>query len=298
MRLEEIRGEPKMPMNGLSLVGFLERNLAQIYFQQACILPSLALDYLDQEYDQARTKLGPPFPNAGQPSIEAIPAAYNTYLQGVLSNPRFPLSLMGITAWSFNLVEIDPILAFQFHVTEKAANSHGAGMSDPPTIQEMLTACLPQQVTGEQPIISIQASGLLIKSKDLNYRMMAVLNHAENPNDQININGALTGFGSNIVQVVRFDNRCFLRNGYHRAYSLRKAGATHMPCLLLDVDNFEGVMPGAGGGLSTFERSLLESPNPPTCGHFAQGRAYNVVLRAMARIIHVTWTDHVVADDM
>ena len=107
--------------------------------------------------------------------------------------------------------------------------------------------------------------------------------------------GVFCAISSNLAQVVRCNDRTYLKNGVHRAYALRSAGATHMPCLYLETSDWSAV--GAVGGSSTFDRDLLESANPPTCAHFSQGRAMNVTLRTMTRIVEVTWSDRIVSDD-
>jgi hypothetical protein len=72
------------------------------------------------------------------------------------------------------------------------------------------------------------------------------------------------------------------------------AGAKNIPCLLRDVQTPQeaGIMDG-----QTFPLALLESGDAPTIGHFTQGRAHDVQLRAVSRLIHVTWTEAVVLDE-
>lgn len=98
------------------------------------------------------------------------------------------------------------------------------------------------------------------------------------------------------MHVIRVDGRCYLRNGFHRVRGLLKAGATHIPCVLLEGTDFAQV--GAVGGGATFERACLESKNPPTCGHFTDERAYAVTLRQMSRLIHITWSMYECPDDL
>jgi hypothetical protein len=96
------------------------------------------------------------------------------------------------------------------------------------------------------------------------------------------------GEGSSLVQVVRFNGRCYLKNGYHRAYALGKLGVRHIPCVLLEGSDFSDVTDRMTG---FFQRGVLESTNPPTCGHFINNRAYPVSLRARRRIIGLRWTE-------
>jgi hypothetical protein len=115
------------------------------------------------------------------------------------------------------------------------------------------------------------------------------------PDQAMQMAGALFGANSPLTQVVRFRERCYLKNGYHRAYLLLGEGVSHMPCLLLHASEYALV--GAQGGNATFDRELLESDDPPTCGHLTDERSYRVRLKPMRRVISVTWAEHTVAGE-
>lgn len=82
---------------------------------------------------------------------------------------------------------------------------------------------------------------------------------------------------------------------YTTGFIARMAGATHLPCLLRDVATKEAA--GIRDDGLTFDLALLESADPPTVGHYSQNRGHQITLRALARIITVTWADHVVPED-
>lgn len=67
-----------------------------------------------------------------------------------------------------------------------------------------------------------------------------------------------------------------------------------MPALVLNAPTWELV--GAGGGGASFDRDLLESPNPPTMTHYTDARAWPVKLRRATRIIHVSWSEYVLPE--
>jgi hypothetical protein len=60
-----------------------------------------------------------------------------------------------------------------------------------------------------------------------------------------------------------------------------------MPCVVLDADDF--VQIGADPR-ATFPLELLNSDNPPTMGHYTQGRASEVRLRRVEGRATITWT--------
>jgi hypothetical protein len=93
-----------------------------------------------------------------------------------------------------------------------------------------------------------------------------------------------------LVHVARFNNRCYLHNGYHRVYGAKKAGATHIPAIVRDATSAQDA--GVRDDGQTFRLGLLESNNPPTLAHLSPGIAHQIELKPVHRII----TDHVVPD--
>ncbi len=101
--------------------------------------------------------------------------------------------------------------------------------------------------------------------------------------------GIIFGLSVPLVHVVRLNGRCYLHNGFHRVYGARMAGATHVPCVFRDVPDeaSAGIAPPG-----TFDRMLLESANPPTLAHFTNGSAHVVQLRAITRVLHISWAEY------
>jgi hypothetical protein len=107
--------------------------------------------------------------------------------------------------------------------------------------------------------------------------------------------GIKFGMSVPFAHVVRYKGRCYLHNGFQRAYGARQAGATHIPCLFSDVGDWEAV--GLKHDNSTFQPDVMEAPNPPTVAHFTQGRAYPVALRIFSRFIHVSWSEFALPEE-
>jgi hypothetical protein len=102
--------------------------------------------------------------------------------------------------------------------------------------------------------------------------------------------GAMFGVTLPFVHVVRFNGRCYLTNGFHRALGARKRGAGRMPCFFREVPTADEI--GIRVDWSTFPIGLLESPYPPTLGHFTQGRAHTLPLKKVMRVVQVNWSEH------
>lgn len=193
----------------------------------------------------------------------------------------------------FALVEVDPLLAFQFTIDTDRSSQHCAHLSNPPSLDELLQVCLPPLLPVEplQPSFLQQErhGALLLRSRNLN--VMAQQKGLLAPNAL----GLTFGPQAPLVNVVNLNGRFYLHNGFHRVYGCRMAGATHIPCWLRDVP--DAAAAGLRGNRETFTEGLLTSADPPTLAHFTQGRAHAVQLRRLVRLLHVTWADHVIFEE-
>lgn len=97
------------------------------------------------------------------------------------------------------------------------------------------------------------------------------------------------------VHVVRFNDRCYLHNGYHRTYGSAIQGATHIPCLFRDVT--DSAAAGIQTDGTTFPIEMLQGNNPPTLSHFSENRAQAVKVRATTRVLHVSWAEYGMYDE-
>ena len=52
--------------------------------------------------------------------------------------------------------------------------------------------------------------------------------------------------GASYIQVVRYQGRSFLRDGYHRAAGLLRAGVTRIPAVVIDAPSFQFVASAPG----------------------------------------------------
>ena len=285
-----------MQKEGLSLFGFMEEQIALNYLATRCVLPDKSLATLHQLWEDAKTKLGLPIPNAGYPEIQDIPKNYKSYLQGVVNkNPRYKDTVGNLSA-SFKLVEIDPLLSYQFHVElERIVNPFDTS-TNTSSMGKLLEICLPQKVDEVPRGYEFhQDHSVLIKVSDVNIDVLAKGPIGGNPDQKLNALGVLYGLKSPLVQVIRYNGRCFLRNGFHRAYILKQAGVSHIPCVLLEGNSAQDI--GPIDGQIAFSLELLESQNPPTCVHFSECRAYPVTLKSISRIIHVNWSVYNLLDE-
>ena len=290
-----------MSTPGLSLVGFMTDQQQAIQHLRVQCVPSDPSDAaLIKEWDAAKAKRGYPVGTAGSPYVLPIPQSDAGYIQQLMQQPwvQEALRMFGYAQAEFKLVEIEPLLAYQFIVDADRSKFHCGGLSNP-SVSELMKICLPQaqpKPIDLSPLVDLgQSHCATIKSRNLSMRQMNRGIFGLNQNGYESwVAGMQIHVTLPFVHVVRLNKRYYLHNGFHRAYGARLAGAKNIPCLLRDVQTPQeaGIMDG-----QTFPLTLLESGDPPTIGHFTQGRAYDVRLRAVSRLIHVTWTESVVLDE-
>jgi hypothetical protein len=291
-----------MPTDGLSLVGFMDQQQAIQHLRVQCVPADPSDAALIAQWQTAQGRLGAPIANAGAPDIRDITGPDAPYIQQLMQQPwvQQAFTMFGYAAAQFKLVEIDKLLAYQFIVDKVRSNHHCAALNNP-SVADLLPICLPQI----QPVFShmaplidappSQPQTIIIKVKNLSFQQVqpGIFNLNQNGYETV-IAGTQMHVTLPFVHVVRFNGRHYLHNGFHRTWGARIAGATHVPCLIRDVltPADAGIMPG-----QTFPQQLLESANPPTMGHFSQNRAQEVQLRAMSRVMHISWSQTVMPDE-
>jgi len=288
-----------MPTRGLSLVGFLDQDPALEHLRNVCVPADPSDAALIATWRAAQAQLGATIANAGNPNIRDIPTTEQHHIDQLVQQAWVVASMQGPLQGSiFRLVEIDPLLAFQYTVDIDRSDHHCGQIGQPPSLSELLHVCLPITPPPEHFMVShhdkfAHIQSAIIKSRSLNIRVTAQ-GVFKDPNGVPVAAGFQFGPALPLVQVVRFGGQCFLHNGFHRAVGARQRGATHIPCLLRDVGSYAEVGLRPEG---TFQPQHFALPSPPAVGHFTQGRAQAVLLRAMTQIMHITWATHVVPDE-
>jgi hypothetical protein len=289
-----------VPTDGLSLVGFVDdRQFALVHLKSACLPNGKDEAQLTADWESARGNLGPPNPNAGRPAIHYIPADRQTYLQ----QPAMLEALRAYPGAAFMMVEIAPLLAFQLIIDTDLAELHCAGVSTPPTLDELLSLCLPTSPQSDSHFSFPGENSFLLKSRTLNLQiqnkgLMNIQTGRQGPNGPelgpvLHIIGAQVGLSPPYVLVSCFNDRYYLSNGYHRVYGAMLRGATEIPCIVREVASAReaGIREG-----STLSQATLESANPPTLQHY-HGPALPVSLRQKSQVIVVQWNQSVMFDE-
>jgi len=281
-----------MPKAGLSLVGFMDEDMAIRHLRNDCVFDDPSNPSLRHHWKSARDRIGTgKLTLAGRPEILEIPSEHAAYIEQLRSTEWIASLLAKMPDATFKLVEIDPLLAFQVAIDNERSNHHCGAMPHGAKIADVLPACLPIDVPQEriEAIPSSTKNALLVRTKCLGFQIKQAGQLGEGLNFGIEIN--LT---PPLLHVVEYNNRYYLHNGFHRALGIRAKGLTHLPCLVRRVSDSTSVGISDGG---TLPLKTLESDNPPTLAHFTQGRAYDVRLKSYSRVFTVTWNEHLVSND-
>ena len=288
-----------MPSAGLSLVGFLDQPKALDHFRVACVAADDGDAALLAEWAAAKRLLGPPIPNAGHPDIQPLPESERSYSEELKQQRWIAAVLPEIARATVQLVEIEPLLSFQVSFDIAHADRRFQELPSPPALADLMPICLPIRQPGDEFVasrIDADSQSVIVKSRSLDLQLKEVgLFEMKIGGLNVHVGGAKFHRGLPLVHVVRFNGRCYMYNGFHRAVGARRRGATYVPCIFRDVTAPEqaGLRPDP----SRLPIEVLESANPPTLGHFTQGRAYPVQLRRRSRILHVTWSQYIMADE-
>ena len=80
------------------------------------------------------------------------------------------------------------------------------------------------------------------------------------------------GFSANVINVIRFQNRLVLNNGYHRVYALLRRGLTHVPAIIQVCRHWDDV--GLTGSSELYGNGSIyfEGERPPLLRDFFDSR--------------------------
>lgn len=273
-----------MPVPGLALVGCMPPDDGIKYLATECAPVSCDPAALHAEWTAATALIREPLSNVGMPEILDIPDEYKGYVDALKASEQWRPAFDANPHWDIKLVEAGPLLAYQFQVLDGHATSHGSGLGNPPTLDELFAACLPIMPVSENFTWTRFGNSVLVETRALNLRP-----------DLLPIDGQPGAFVFRIgaalpfVHVVRFEGKCFLHNGYHRTYAALTKAATHVPCVIRDVASPQEV----GLGQGTFSLEAFQSQNPPCMHQFGSGQAYPVQLIVKTRTVQLSVNDWV-----
>lgn len=192
-------------------------------------------------------------------------------VQAIAARPDIQATFAGLQ-WRPAMVNLKKVLSYQ-----QVINTDG--LEERITLartssNELLNLCLPAEPTLTASAVALDPDqhGVTISSLNPNLRL-----HPGFKVDEVQVSVApsvpprsmlqvsfLVEANRSYLQVVHFQNRYFLRDGYHRGAALLRAGISIVPCLLIEARNLGelGLQPGL------FAPEIIFSDHPPKLADF------------------------------
>ena len=190
------------------------------------------------------------------PALEPLPAELKERGQALMQKPEIVAAFQG-QAWTVGVADLRKLLSYQKSVSSDAVE-RAAAIEDADW-QALFSFCLPVE-GGPLPMpATVDPDGKGIAFSSPNPKLRVDGSTFATVNGQPFF-GFRISFGLPFVQVVEYQERWFLQDGYHRCYGLLRRGITHVPCIFIHAREARQF----GGAASGFFRAeVLFGARPP-----------------------------------
>jgi len=207
---------------------------------------------------------------ADHPLIANLGPCYEPLLTEFFRNPLVRRSFNTLPT-DIALVPLDQLVVYQKHIDLEHVRRLRARYGRDLDEAAVFRICLPS----EPPRAPVSWSGtrsgqfvFLSPSNDLRFLGASALQPehlagAGSRGTLVGMVGLAVGFGSNFMNAFHAAGRLILNNGSHRAYALREAGVTHVPCVIQQIAGLEELAVVAPAAVRRRPRLYLEHPRPP-----------------------------------
>jgi hypothetical protein len=235
---------------------------------------------------------------ANAASIVSIDAGLEELRRKVLADPAYRRAFSIVPA-RIGVVELDTLVVFQKHVNLAYVDHLHRKFGDRPSSEDLFRFCLPLRHPAPAPTQSrVAQNAFVFVSPSTDFRLLDVRLFA--PSDLpgyttagpvTSVVGLVVGYGSNYFNVLRCEDRLVLNNGSHRAYALRKAGITHVPCVIQEISRREELELIAGGDVAAHPDRYFEATRPPLFKDFFDSYLRKIVnARRQLRQMKITFS--------
>jgi hypothetical protein len=168
------------------------------------------------------------------------------------------------------IIDLDRLVVYQKHIDVTFASQLERKVGPLPTREELFRICLPYD--HPQPPVKwtrVHRDSFVFVSPSNDLRFLGTMPmDAGNikdyppPGSLAGVIGLAVGFGSNFLNAIYAENRLILNNGSHRAYTLRRLGITHVPCIIQHVSSREELSLVASSEVRRDPNFFLKHPRP------------------------------------
>ena len=223
----------------------------------------------DRVLELEQTEVG--FPDAI--TLGPLPVELEPLVERVLGDPIVQRTY-ALAPIEIAMVELDRLVVYQKHINVSYADELKTLVPLDADPEQVFRFALPFEQRNDPPVSFGQTAdgAWVFKSISNDFRALNV--EVIDPAQVVGLNAvgvpsaivALTvGYGANYLSALHVEGRLVLNNGSHRAYALRDAGHTHVPCLVQRVsrrDELE-VLVGTGHPLQAKPDAFLTAKRPP-----------------------------------
>lgn len=227
------------------------------------------------------------------PIVESDPVA----LGSLRERPDLKASFAGM-GWRPAMVDLRSVLSVQKSIRVSGLDDRMAGLGQ--GTADLVEFCLLTKRPAEpgRGFIDVDGRGMTIASPNPNLRVagiqMADIQAQTDPNSPaLPMRGlvVLVTLMASYLQVAKYNDRFFLRDGYHRAAGLIRAGVTVVPCVFIEARSYEEVTPSP----HLFSYETMFSDRPPRLVDFWDAEVADDVSRpAVRKVIRVRGDEFVV----
>ncbi len=165
----------------------------------------------------------------------------------ILERPDIHAAFAGLQ-WYPAMVDLREVLAFQKLINTEGLEARLALVQT--SKEELFELCIPtnQPLPPAGAIVDQDGKGFTISSLNPNLRITGSQASGMQTNPNLPTVGAiaitlLVSMGSPYLQVVHYNGRYFIRDGYHRACGLVHANMNIVPCIVINAQSFEQAVP-------------------------------------------------------
>jgi len=192
-------------------------------------------------------------------------------LDAVRSRPDVA-STFGQLNWRPAVVDLRRVLSFQKIIHIDGLEERTAQVESG-AAEALLELCIPQQqhLPPVGAFTDPDGKGFTVSSFNPNLRIaggqISEANVSQSPGlppMKMQAITLLVYMGASYLQVVRYKDRSFIRDGYHRAAALLRRGIYEVPCIFIEANAFEEV----GTPVGSFTYEVLYGDRPPRLTDF------------------------------
>jgi len=271
------------------LVGFWDEATALNFARgQGVSLSTEGFEALKVKIDAARDYAGR-LPDRRNDLPEILPFSQSEAesVKELEAEATFQEHIQGMRKWEFGWVELSKALVFQPSLNTSYVDSLVKLAPSEDRRLETIHFCLPQTKKAASKLVTqgfdSTSNTFSIVTDNLDFRILGQVQGEEQESGR-KFAGFAYGGGLPQMSVVEYRGRFFLKNGYHRAFALHKAGHRRVPCLVLHTDNY--AMTGAQAA-GFFALDTMLSERAPRLEDFDSSAAVPIPRRILRVMITV-----------